>query len=235
MVLKFRHTLFICFTLLVCVVASWQQRADWYWQDLLFSRDQQGQWFFKQGDYRQAALRFDNPDWKATAFYAAEEFQSAINLWAEMPSAMAHFKRANALAHIEDYDAAADGYRLAIRLQPDRLAAKKNLELVIALGTKPKPVDISEGQKATEIGADEIVFSNDKNRMDKAEDEVEIEEGGLSSDAINDLWMRRLQSSPADFLRLKFRYQSEMGEQSGGAEVLDGAVLDVTVLNKVTP
>ncbi len=220
MVLKSRHTLFAFFILLVCIVVSLQQRADWYWQDLLLSRDQQGQWLFTQGNYRQAALRFEDPDWKATAFYAAEDFQPAINLWAEMPSAMAHFKRANALAHIEDYEAAADGYRLALRIQPDWLAAKKNLELVIALGAKPKPVDIPEGQKATEIGADEIVFSNDKNRMDKAEDELEIEEGGLSSDAINDLWMRRLQSTPADFLRLKFRYQSEMGEESSEAEVL---------------
>jgi Ca-activated chloride channel family protein len=182
----------------------------WYWQDLFFSRDQQGLIFFQQGRYSLAAQRFENLEWKATAYYAAEAFGVAAAIWADIPGPQAHFKRANALAHLEDYSGAADGYRLALRAKPDWQVAKENLQLVLALAVKPKPTNDYDGQQATEIGADEIVFSNDKKRMDQAQDEMILNEGGLSSAEINALWMRRLQSRPADFLRLKFHYQLEV-------------------------
>ncbi|BFM14026.1 tetratricopeptide repeat protein [Maricurvus nonylphenolicus] len=211
-----RATLWLLFFMVsVCALAfidrSLSTSKTWYWQDLFLSRDQQGLVFFERGDYQLAAQRFDDKEWQATAYYASEAFAAAATIWADIPGPQAHFKRANALAHMEDYSGAADGYRLALRSKPDWQAAKENLQLMLVLSAKPKPIEDYGGQKATELGADEIVFSNDKNRMDQAQDEMTLDEGSLSSEEINALWMRRLQSSPADFLRLKFRYQSEVG------------------------
>jgi len=205
---KLGWALLIIFLLMLLV--STQQRSNWFWQDVFLSRDQQGHVLFEQGQYKLAALRFENPEWRATAFYAGEEFQQAAAIWAGMPGAQTHFKRANALAHLENYAAAADGYRLALQLKPEWLAAQENLALMLALAETPDTISDYGAQEASKVGADEIVFSNDQQRMDQAKEEVSIESGGLSSQEINALWMRRLQSSPADFLRLKFRYQVEM-------------------------
>jgi len=205
-------------TSLMMLLVSTQQRVDWLWQDIFLSRDQQGRGLFERGQYHLAALRFENTQWRATAYYAAEEFQQAAAIWADMPGAETHFKRANALAHLEDYAGAADGYRLALQLKPDWLAAQENLALMLALAEKTEAITDYGAEKASEVGADEIVFSEDENRMSQAKEEVSIASGGLSSQEINALWMRRLQSTPADFLRLKFRYQVEMPSDSAAAD-----------------
>jgi len=199
---------------LMLLLSSAPQRSNWVWQDVFLSPDQQGRWLFEHGEYGLAALRFENLEWQATAYYAAEKFERAAQIWATIPGASAHFKRANALAHLNDYGGAADGYRLALQLNPDWLKAQENLSLVLALAEEPEAIGDYGATEASEIGADEIVFSDDKNRMDQAKEEVSIESGGLSSDEINALWLRRLQSTPADFLRLKFRYQVEIPNDS---------------------
>jgi len=195
---------------LMVFLISTQQRSDWFWQDVFMSRDQQGRWLFEQAEYDLAALRFDSHEWRAIAYYAAEEFQMAAKIWADIPGALPHFNRANALAHLKDYSGAADGYRLALQLNSDWPLARENLALMLALAEQPEEITDFNAQEVSKVGADEIVFSNDKNRMDQAKEEVSVDQGGLSSQEINALWMRRLQSSPADFLRLKFRYQVEM-------------------------
>jgi len=218
---KLGWALFI--TSLLMLLVSTQQRVDWFWQDLFLSRDQQGHGLFERGQYHLAALRFENPEWRATAYYAAEAFQQAAAIWADIPGAQAHFKRANALAHLKDYAGAADGYRLALQLKPDWLAAQENLALMLALAETPEAIADYGAEKASKVGADEIVFSNDKQRMAQAKEEVSVQ-GGLSSQEINALWMRRLQSTPADFLRLKFRYQIEVPNDSASPDTSASAL-----------
>jgi|GEM_PF-1055809 len=181
--------------------------SHWYWLDLVMTRDQQGWLYYQLGDYRQAAQRFQRNDWRALSFYAAEEFNAAARLWAQIPGATAHFNRANALAHGENYVAAADGYRLSLQLQPEWQAARDNLDLAEALSRKAKPLDEEQRHGGSEIGADKIVFDAPNKPTQEDAPEVVLEEGALTSEQINALWLRRLSSTPADFLRLKFGYQ----------------------------
>lgn len=185
--------------------------GDRYSLDLWMSRDQQGSWFFSRGEYRQAAQRFDDPAWKAISLYAAENFDTAELLWSRQEGAVALFNRANALAHSERYQSAADGYRLALTLAPDWQPPQKNLELMLALQKKPKPPPKGNEGKAN-FEADEVVFDlQGDNNNDSAERE-EVDAEGMSSQEIQALWMRRLQSKPVDFLRLKFSYQVSESE-----------------------
>lgn len=213
-----------CLPLMVMTVALvtglYRPHGDWYWQDLFLSRDQQGYWLFQRGDYRRAALRFQRPDWQAIAYYAAQDFDAAATIWAQLPGARYHFNRANALAHQENYSAAADGYRLSLRLQKDWPAAQENLALVQALDTGAEPFDGDRATQGSEVGADEIVFDADKKNLEKSEQETSVAESqGLTSAQINALWMRRLQSTPADFLRLKFAYQSADAKRSASRPI----------------
>ncbi len=180
------------------------------WLDLWVTPDQQGHWFFSNGDYLSAAQRFNDPQWQAVAYYAAENFSAAEILWGRQAGYLALFYRANALAHLERYQEAIDSYELSLQLKSDYLPAKENLELVMVLAKKPKEVTDFSGGTGGKLEADEIVFdAGDSERMQQAT-ETDVTDGSdMSSEEIQALWMRRLQSKPVDFLVLKFRYQLE--------------------------
>jgi Ca-activated chloride channel family protein len=181
-------------------------KAEWFWQDVFLTRDQQGMMFYRQGDYRKAAQRFDDDHWRALALYAAEDFQQAAAVWSRIASAEALFNRGNALAHAEDYFGASDSYQLALQMRPDWPEAQANFELVNALAAKPKALDEFVAPPENSLGADDVTFSDDARRMEKAAT-VSTESADQSSKEIQALWMDRLQSTPADFLRLKFLHQ----------------------------
>ncbi len=56
------------------------------------------------------------------------------------------------------------------------------------------------------LGADEIVFSDKKS---PPSDQTEETDGGdpLSDEELRLIWLRQVQTKPADFLRAKFAYQ----------------------------
>ena len=200
------------FWLLVLSFHQWwslREQPGTRWIDLWVTADQQGQWYFSRGQYQLAAQRFEDISWKATAYYAAENFSAAEELWSRESGYLPLFHRANALAHLERYKDAADSYRLSLKLNPEFQPAKINLELVEVLGKKPKEAtDFSSGKEAR-LDADDIVFDEDSERMKQAEETQVLDSGDISSEEVQALWMRRLQSKPVDFLRLKFRYQQQ--------------------------
>ena len=203
-------------TALLLCTGSASSHADWRWQDLLLTRDQQARILFYQQDYRLAAQRFQDPHWRALALYAAQDFKAAADLWTQLPGAEALFNRGNALAHLQDYQGARDSYQLALQLRPQWREAQANLELVQALAKKPKELDEYVAQSEGKMEADDFTFDKGGKRMDNALDAPEPLAGSTSSKEIQAIWMQRLQSTPADFLSLKFRYQAEQpqgGEQ----------------------
>lgn len=199
----------------IALVGSWQlyfviSKPQNDWLDAWVTPDQQGQWFFVRGDYLNAAQRFENPQWQAASYYAAENFSAAEILWSRQSGYLPLFYRANALAHLERYQEAIDSYQLSLQLQPGYSPAKQNLELVIALAKEPEAVTDYSGGTGGKLEADEIVFSaGDSERMQQATEADVTDGGNMSSEEIQALWMRRLQSKPVDFLALKFRYQLE--------------------------
>ena len=64
------------------------------------------------------------------------------------------------------------------------------------------------------LGADEVVF--DTGKRDSQEGGTEHSEGGqsLSDVELQALWLRRVQTKPADFLRAKFAFQLLAEENS---------------------
>ncbi len=212
------------FSVALLALVIWQGLAfsggNRYWQDLWLTRDQQGQWYFNHGDFRQAAQRFDDPQWRAVAMYASEAFAGAATLWQRQTGVQPLFNQANALAHQEEYQAAADYYQLVLQWLKDEQdgpvwqATRDNLELVEVLGREPEK-NYDRNSEA-QLDPDEVVFDKDTDQQEPQDDETELGEGGMSSEEIQALWMRQLQTKPVDFLRLKFQYQLQVdGEQTG--------------------
>ena len=75
------------------------------------------------------------------------------------------------------------------------------------------PPDSDDGGTGGQLEADEIVF-DDTGRVNKSAQEQVIEAGeALSDEEMRAVWLRRMQSDPADFLRARFSYQLYRDEQ----------------------
>ncbi|MCP4399354.1 MAG: VWA domain-containing protein, partial [bacterium] len=59
--------------------------------DLWLTADQQGRSYFEKGNYAEAAEGFENPIWKGIAYYAAEDFEAAIEQFSRLDTPTAYF------------------------------------------------------------------------------------------------------------------------------------------------
>jgi Ca-activated chloride channel family protein len=169
-----------------------------------FTPDQRGYRSFVREDYQEAAKQFADPMWNGTALFKQGEFEEAAGVFAGYDTADAAFNQGNALVMLGKYVEAADRYARALELQPDWEAANVNREIALgrARAVKKEGGDMTGG----EMGADEIVFTEGKAPPSAGEEQ--IEEGQKLSDAeVRAVWLRQVQTKPADFLRAKFAYQ----------------------------
>jgi Ca-activated chloride channel homolog len=173
------------------------------WAGLWFTPDQQGWRHFKRGEFVLAAETFRDPLWQGATYYRAGEFEKSARAFARRDTSEACYNQGNALLMHGQYEKAVDCYDRALEKRPDWKEAKENRTLARARArmTEAKGGDMGDQL----IGADKVVFDN------KAKNEgpdTEIAGGkALSDKEIQALWLRRVQTRPADFLKAKFAYQ----------------------------
>ena len=80
----------------------------------------------QSGKYREAAIRFEQLDWKALAYYYAEDFMLAAEYFSRSDTDDALFNEANARAHARDYVRARSRYDRLLARNPDYLGATEN-------------------------------------------------------------------------------------------------------------
>jgi Ca-activated chloride channel family protein len=170
----------------------------------LLTPDQKAWRMYQQGDLDTAAAQFRDPMWKGVALFKAGEFEQAAGVFAGFNTADAAFNRGNALLMRGSYDAAAESYSRALELRAEWDDARINRDIALGRASKLK----QEGGEGTggKLGADDIVFSDSPSSPSAEEEQTE---GGqpLSDSEINALWLRQVQTKPADFLAAKFAYQ----------------------------
>jgi Ca-activated chloride channel family protein len=75
------------------------------------------------------------------------------------------------------------------------------------------PPEDDAGGTGGQLEADAIVFDNRAKTASQTQ-EVDVGAGDqLSDDELRALWLRRVQTQPADFLRAKFNYQLSQSEK----------------------
>lgn len=185
--------------------------AGFTWAGLWRTPDQQGQHLMDQGHFEAAAKSFQNPMRQGIAWYRAGEFEKAEASFARVATPEAEFNRGNALVLLGEYEAAVERYDRALQLRPGWEPATTNREIAAARAERLEQTGGDMGDQ--KIGADEIVFDR-KNNQDGQETEVD---GGqpLSDAEMQALWLRRVQTKPADFLKAKFAYQSANPSEGG--------------------
>ncbi len=184
------------------------------WWGLWFTPDQQGQRLIKRGEFRAAAESFRDPVRQGVAWFRAGEFEKAEQAFARVATPEAEFNRGNCLIMRGKYEAAVERFDRALELDPEWEDARINREIAIA---RAKLVEKTGGDLGDQkIGADEIVF--DKNKKSGGQDTETEGSQPLSDSEMQALWLRRVQTKPADFLKAKFAYQLSAGEQQGGGQ-----------------
>lgn len=170
----------------------------------LLTPDQRGYQLFSDAEYAEAAARFADPMWQATAWYRQGEFDKAASLYAGFDTPDAAFNQANALALQGKYEPAMERYQRALALRPGWEDAQINLEIAKSRAAmlKQEGGDMTGGK----LGADEIVFDKGKSSPEAGEEQVDGNQE-VSDAELRSIWLRQVQTRPADFLRAKFAYQ----------------------------
>jgi Ca-activated chloride channel family protein len=187
--------------------------ADWSFANLWRTPDQQAQRLFNQGQYAEAAKRFSDPMRQGMSAYRAGDFKAAAAAFARYDTSEAVFNRGNALVMSGQYAEAIKSYDRALQLRPDWTAAQVNRSIAVARRDRLTPPEDDAGGTGDQLEADAIVFDN-RARTASQTQEVDVGAGNqLSDDELRALWLRRVQTQPADFLRAKFSYQLSQAEK----------------------
>jgi Ca-activated chloride channel family protein len=206
----------------VCVLLVALALVHWSPGNLFLTPDQQGRIAMARKDYARAAAVFEDPMQRGTALYRAGNFKEAAAAFGQDDSAAALYNRANALVMLGNYDEATAGYRKALDLRPGWKEASDNLELAMEREKRLHPPNEGDEGTGGYLPPDKIVF--DKQAANAPQDQKETVAGGeqrLSDAQLRAMWLRQVQTRPADFLRTKFAYQA--AQQEPGNEGQKGA------------
>jgi len=200
-----RSAALVCSSCLLLVMCNTCE-ADWL--DFWLTPDQQGQRLFDQGQFAEAAKKFTSSERIGVALFRAGEFEQAAAVLGRSASAEAAYNRGNALIMQGLYGEAISSYEMALGKRPGWTEAEQNLEIARLRKLALAPPDDDYGGTGGQMEADEYVIDT-SGRVNKSS-AAETVDGGdqpLSDEALRATWLRRVDTSPADFLAARFSYQ----------------------------
>ena len=127
--LLFRRGALACALPLAILLLPPQPAGAAEMEDLWLRKDQQAEKLLEQGDAKQAAETFKNPQWRGTANYRAGDFAAAQKDFAEGTTPRSLYNLGNSLTQQGRYDDAIAAYSEALKHQPDMADAQHNREI----------------------------------------------------------------------------------------------------------
>jgi Ca-activated chloride channel family protein len=200
---------------LLAFTVAWK-KSDHSFAGLWRTPDRQAQLLMDQGDYLEAADLFTHPMQRGEALFKAGEFKKALSAYNMVTTPEGIYNRGNTQMMMGKYDAAIGLYDQVLQQRTGWEAATTNREIAIAQKAAMAPPEDDAGGTGGQLEADEIVF-DDRAKNKEAEEQVE---GGpsepMNDDEMRAMWLRKVQTKPADFLRAKFSYQHQRDEAKKG-------------------
>ncbi|TWA92318.1 VWA domain-containing protein [Bradyrhizobium stylosanthis] len=195
--------------------AAPSQAEDRRFADLWLTPDQQGRIAFDRGDYHAAAELFADPMWRGIAAYRAYDFLIAAQEFAKVDTIEGKFALGNAQAQNHAYEKSLAAYDAVLKAQPGNVPAKTNRAIVQAA------FDAQEAKRRKQEQDDSAPpdFKADETKVDpkqKGGKTIKVTPQDLTTPGAAEAWMRQVQTSPADFLKLKFAIQAAAPAPAGG-------------------
>lgn len=193
------------------------------WLDLWLTPDQQGQRLMDQGKYQEAAGKFTTPEQIGVALFMAGEFEDAATVLGRSRTAEASYNRGNAMVMQGLYEEAIESYQNALIKRPDWLEAEQNLQIARLRQEALAPPDDDYGGTGGQLEADEIVFDDaGRNKTSPGEEVLEASDQQQNEEAMRAMWLRKVETRPADFLAARFNYQLVAREREAAESIEEG-------------
>ncbi len=176
--------------------SSWFEQFLGWW----LTPDQQGRWWLERGDLQRAARHFSDPFWLGLTHARAENWQAAADAFARVDSAAGWFNQGHMLARAGRYADAVAAYDQALLRMPgwpEALADRDKLRTLLP----PDPPEDKDG-------ADLQPGESDGNEPGQRRPTKTQAPRRLTEAEIQGLWLQRLDTSPAGFLRRKFALEA---------------------------
>ncbi len=100
------------------------------WDDLWSTQNQQASKKFDAEQYKEAAEQFNEKGWKASSYYRAGDYESALKEYQKVEGIDSTYNQANALAHLGKLDEAIEHYQKVLDENPAHEDAKANKALL---------------------------------------------------------------------------------------------------------
>lgn len=206
---------------IVLAVGTW--RNPHFWQ----TADQRGDRLFLAKNYSTAAKTYADPWHIGVAQFRNGDFEMAAKTFARVPGGDGAFNQGNAWVMRGNYAAAVASYDRALDFRPGWKEAEENKALALARKQALDKSGEDREESAQAYDPDKVVLDQKKGNDQSQPQELSLEK--LSDEELRATWLRRVQTTPGDFLRAKFAYQAaqlqatqpglpETSPAKGGAE-----------------
>jgi Ca-activated chloride channel family protein len=151
------------------------------WDDLFFTKDQQGQRLLEEGAAADAAAVFENPEWRAVANYRAADYAQSAAEFAERGDTRSLYNLGNALAQQGEFETAIDAYNQVLEIDPDDADAEYNRDLLQSMLDEQEQQESEQQQSESQDGEGEQSDSDGEPQEGESDDgEGEQQEGDQS-------------------------------------------------------
>lgn len=174
-----------------------------------------GDALMREKKFAEAAKVYEDPWHIGTAQYRNGDFKEAAKTFARVPGAVGAFDMGNANLMHGAYDPAIAAYDRALSFRPGWKEAEDNKTLAIARQKLIKDSGKDRDKEATDAYKPDEIVMDLKGDNKKGDPKEASNEGMTSDEALQATWLRRVQTTPGDFLRAKFAYQAAHAAENG--------------------
>ncbi|WP_198264094.1 vWA domain-containing protein [sulfur-oxidizing endosymbiont of Gigantopelta aegis] len=147
------------------------------WSEIWSTDDQRGQKEFDEQHYQAAAERFNNKDWKASAYYRAGDYEKALQQYNQSDDAISLYNKGNTLANMNKLAEALEAYKKALKQtkasqseQNITEQATQNMEYIEKILEQQKQQSSQNGGKNNEQDSEQSSENKDQKQQSSSED-----------------------------------------------------------------
>jgi Ca-activated chloride channel family protein len=147
--------------------------------------------------------------WRGLAYYRAYDFLEAAKQFQRIDTIEGKFALGNAEAQNHAYEKAIEAYDAVLKAQPGNLPAKTNraiVEAALKAQEDKRRKHEQDDSAPPDEKADEMRVDPDQ----KGGKRIQVTPEDVTTAGAAEAWMRAVQTTPADFLKLKFAIQAAL-------------------------